>query len=143
MDQKAKDLGDLGDSMSEEEAKTDVVDLTSDDEPKGHVGATWSRSKIEKGDRSEYVQIKDRDGEIKTGAVFSNSEKLRQFFSKFSEIETAVVTGATSCRRWPYRRQHSITPDLSLFDYGLVWEWISWVLCWVSILDGLVWEWFR
>ena len=35
MDQKAKDLGD---SMSEEEAKSDVVDLTSDDEPKGHVG---------------------------------------------------------------------------------------------------------
>ena len=38
MDQKAKDLVDLGDSMSEEEAKSDVVDLTSDDEPKGHVG---------------------------------------------------------------------------------------------------------
>ena len=48
-------MGDLGDSMSKEEAKSDVVDLTSDDEPKGHVGATWSRSKIEKGDRSEYV----------------------------------------------------------------------------------------
>ena len=27
MDQKAKDLGDLGDTMSEEEAKSDVVDL--------------------------------------------------------------------------------------------------------------------
>ena len=25
-------------------------------------------------------------------------------------------------------------PDLSLFDYGLVWEWMSWVPCWVSIL---------
>ena len=35
MDQKAKDLGD---SMSKEEAKSDVVDLTSDDKPKGHVG---------------------------------------------------------------------------------------------------------
>ena len=35
MDQKVKDLGD---SMSEEEAKSDVVDLTSNDEPKGHVG---------------------------------------------------------------------------------------------------------
>ena len=35
MDQKAKDLGD---SMSEEEAKSDVVDLTSDDKPKGHIG---------------------------------------------------------------------------------------------------------
>ena len=38
MDQKVKDLVDLGDSMSEEEAKSDVVDLTSDDESKGHVG---------------------------------------------------------------------------------------------------------
>ena len=38
MDQKAKDLVDLGDSMSEEEAKSDVVDLMSDVEPKGHVG---------------------------------------------------------------------------------------------------------
>ena len=42
MDQKAKDLGDLGDSMSEEEAKSDVVDLTSNDEPKGHVGESKS-----------------------------------------------------------------------------------------------------
>ena len=42
MDQKAKDLVDLGDSMSEEEAKSDVVDLTSDDEPKGHVGESES-----------------------------------------------------------------------------------------------------
>ena len=22
----------------------------------------------------------------------------------------------------------------NFFDYGLVWEWMSWVLCWVSIL---------
>ena len=48
-------MGDLGNSMSKAEAKSEVVDLTSNDEPKGHVGATWSRSKIEKGDRSEYV----------------------------------------------------------------------------------------
>ena len=33
----------------------------------------------------------------------------------------------------------------NFFDYGLVWEWISWVLCWVSILwmvwfgSGFVW----
>ena len=26
----------------------------------------------------------------------------------------------------------------SFFDYGLVWEWMSWVLCWVSIL-WMVW----
>ena len=32
-----------------------------------------------------------------------------------------------------------IAPDLSLFDYGLVWEWMSWVLCWVSIL-WMVWS---
>ena len=31
-----------------------------------------------------------------------------------------------------------IASDLSLFDYGLVWEWMSWVLCWVSIL-WMVW----
>nr|POE76430.1 protein gamete expressed 1 [Quercus suber] len=38
MDQKMKDLGDLGDLMSEEEVKSDMVDPSSDDEPKGHVG---------------------------------------------------------------------------------------------------------
>ena len=38
MNQKVKDLVDLGDSMSEEEVKSDVVDLTSVDEPKGHIG---------------------------------------------------------------------------------------------------------
>ena len=27
----------------------------------------------------------------------------------------------------------------SFFDYGLVWEWMSWVLCWVSIL-WMVWS---
>ena len=32
----------MGDSMSEEEAKSDVVDLTSDDELKGHVGESES-----------------------------------------------------------------------------------------------------
>ena len=66
MDQKAKDLGDLGDTMSEEEAKSDVVDLTSDDEPKGHVGESESaREGVSKEDTSMPVF----DEELKGGVV--------------------------------------------------------------------------
>ena len=64
-DQKAKDLGDLGDSMSEEEAKSDVVDLTSDDELKGHVGESESAGEgVSKKDRSMPVFDKELKGGV-------------------------------------------------------------------------------
>ncbi|KAK7857728.1 increased dna methylation 1 [Quercus suber] len=66
MDQKAKDLGDSGDSMSEEEAKSDVVDLTSDDEPKGHVGESESAGE---GVSKEDTSMPVFDEELKGGVV--------------------------------------------------------------------------
>ena len=66
MDQKAKDLGDLGDTMSEEEAKSDVVDLTSDDEPKGHVGESES---VREGVSKEDTSMPVFDEELKGGVV--------------------------------------------------------------------------
>ena len=66
MDQKAKDLGDLGDTMSEEEAKSDVVDLTSDDEPKGHVGESES---VREGVSKEETSMPVFDEELKGGVV--------------------------------------------------------------------------
>ena len=66
MDQKAKDLGDLGDSMSEEEAKSNVVDLTSDDEPKGHVGE--SESAGEGGSKKDRL-MPVFDEELKGGVI--------------------------------------------------------------------------
>ena len=66
MDQKAKDLVDLGDSMSEEEAKSDVVDLTSDDEPKGHVGESES---VGEGGSKKDTSMSVFDKELKGGVV--------------------------------------------------------------------------
>ncbi|KAM4084156.1 hypothetical protein ACB094_08G110900 [Castanea mollissima] len=66
MDQKAKDLGDSGDSMSEEEAKSDVVDLTSDDEPKGHVVESES---VGEGGSKEDTSMPVFDEELKGGVV--------------------------------------------------------------------------
>ena len=66
MDQKAKDLGDLGDSMSKEEEKSDVVDLTSDDEPKGHVGESES---VEEGGSKKDTLMLVFDEELKGGVV--------------------------------------------------------------------------
>ena len=66
MDQKAKDLGDLGDSMSEEEAKSNVVDLTSDDELKGHVGE--SESAGEGGSKKDRFMLVF-DEELKGGVI--------------------------------------------------------------------------
>ena len=66
MDQKAKDLVDLGDSMSEEEAKSDVVDLTSDDEPKGHVGESES---VGEGGPKKDTSMSVFDKKLKGGVV--------------------------------------------------------------------------
>ena len=66
MDQKAKDLGYLGDSMSEEEAKSNVVDLTSDDKPKGHVGE--SESAGEGGSKKDRL-MPVFDEELKGGVI--------------------------------------------------------------------------
>ena len=66
MDQKVKDLVDLGDSMSEEEAKSDVVDLTSDDEPKGHVGESES---VGEGGSKKDTSMSVFDKELKGGMV--------------------------------------------------------------------------
>ena len=66
MDQKAKDLVDLGDSMSDEEAKSDVVDLTSDDELKGHVGESES---VGEGGSKKDTSMSVFDKELKGGVV--------------------------------------------------------------------------
>ena len=66
MDQKAKDLGDLGDSMSEEEAKSDMVDLTSNDEPKGHIGES---ELVGEGGSKKYTSMPVLDEELKGGVV--------------------------------------------------------------------------
>ena len=66
MDQKVKDLGDLGDSMSEEEAKSNVVDLTSGDESKGHVGE--SESAGEGGSKKDRL-MPVFDEELKGGVI--------------------------------------------------------------------------
>ena len=66
MDQKEKDLVDLGDSMSEEEAKSDVVDLTSDDEPKGHTGESES---VGEGGFKKDTSMSFFNKELKGGVV--------------------------------------------------------------------------
>ena len=66
IDQKAKDLGDLGNSMSEEEAKIDMVDLTSDDKPKGHVGESES---VGEGGSKKDMSMPVFDEELKGGVV--------------------------------------------------------------------------
>ncbi|KAL0004454.1 hypothetical protein SO802_012015 [Lithocarpus litseifolius] len=66
MDQKAKDLGDLGDSMSEKEAKSDVVDLTSDNEPKGHIGESES---VREGGSKKDTSMPVFKEELKGGVV--------------------------------------------------------------------------
>ena len=66
MDQKAKDLGDLGDSMSDEEAKSTVVDLMSDDEPKGHVGESESAGE---GGSKKDKSMPVFDEELKGGVI--------------------------------------------------------------------------
>ncbi|KAL0005810.1 hypothetical protein SO802_013371 [Lithocarpus litseifolius] len=66
IDQKAKDLGDLDDSMSEEEAKSDVVDLTSDNNPKGHVGKL---ELVEEGGSKKDTSMPVFDKELKGGVV--------------------------------------------------------------------------
>ena len=66
MDQKAKDLVDLGDSMSEEEAKSDMVDLTSDDEPKGHIGESES---VGEGGFKKDTSMSFFNKELKGGVV--------------------------------------------------------------------------
>ena len=63
MDQKAKDLGN---SMSQEEAKSDVVDLTSDDEPKGHVGES---ELVGEGGSKKDKSMPVFDEELKGGVV--------------------------------------------------------------------------
>ena len=59
-------MGDLGDSMSEEEAKSNVVDLTSDDEPKGHVGESESTGE---GGSKKDKSIPVFDEELKGGVI--------------------------------------------------------------------------
>ena len=66
MDQKAKDLVDLGDSMSEEEAKSDVVDLMSNDEPKGHIGESES---VGEGGFKKDMSMSFFNKELKGGVV--------------------------------------------------------------------------
>ncbi|KAK9998047.1 hypothetical protein SO802_017650 [Lithocarpus litseifolius] len=66
MDQKAKDLGDLGDSISEEEAKSDMVDLTSDDELKWHVGKLES---VREGGSKKDTSMPVFNKELKGGVV--------------------------------------------------------------------------
>ena len=66
MDQKAKDLGDLGDSMSKEEANSNVVDLMSDDGPKGHVGESESAGE---GGSKKDKSMPVFDEELKGGVI--------------------------------------------------------------------------
>ena len=63
MDKKEKDLGD---SMSEEEAKSDVVDLTSDDESKGHVEES---ELVGEGGSKKDKSMSVFDEELKGGVV--------------------------------------------------------------------------
>ena len=57
---------DLGDSMSEEEAKSDMVDLMSDVEPKGHVGESES---VGEGGSKKDTSMSVFDKELKGGVV--------------------------------------------------------------------------
>ena len=66
MDQKVKDLVDLGNSMSEEEEKSDLVDLTSDNEPKGHVGES---ELVGEGGSKNDTLMSALDKELKGGVV--------------------------------------------------------------------------
>lgn len=63
---KAKDSEDLGGSMSEEEAKSDVVDLVSDDEPKSLVGE--SESVAERGSKDD-TSLPVPEEELRSGVV--------------------------------------------------------------------------
>ncbi|KAG6682488.1 hypothetical protein I3842_13G144300 [Carya illinoinensis] len=63
---KAKDSEDLGGSMSEEEAKSDVVDLVSDDEPKSLVGE--SESVAERGSKDD-TSMPVPEEELRSGVV--------------------------------------------------------------------------
>ena len=75
MDQKVKDLGNLGESMRKEEAKSKVVDLTSDNEPKGHIGESES---VGEGDSKKDTSMPVFDEELKGGVVEMVQNPLKE-----------------------------------------------------------------